>query len=113
MLFNFRSDNGQIRLNGAPIDLVTRSNNNRRFLVNRAVFVPCVSLCRAQRREAPLRFPYSCSFFPGTTFVAYVFKVRVLRLGFSMGAPGTKRAFLQSLSLSSLSPRAATFRAEL
>lgn len=101
---------------GSPIDLVTRCNNNQRFPVNGDVFVPCLSLCEPQK-EAPLRFPIhgglSLFFsFLHSTFVAYVFKVRVLRLSFSMvgvgggvaaaeeeaqAAGNTKRgAFLQS-----------------
>ena len=102
---------------GSPIDLVTRCNNNQRFPVNGDVFVPCLSLCEPQK-EAPLRFPIHgglslslSSLFCTGTFVAYVFKVRVLRLSFSMvgvreggaakegaqAAGNTKRgAFLQS-----------------
>lgn len=35
MVFNFTSDNSQIRVNGVRVDLVTPGNNKRRFPVNR------------------------------------------------------------------------------
>lgn len=109
---------------GSPIDLVTRCNNNQRFPVNGDVFVPCLSLCEPQK-EAPLRFPIhgglSLSLFFSflhSTFVAYVFKVRVLRLSFSMvggegGAAkeGAHRQYKAGRFLAIFG--AATFRAEL
>lgn len=109
---------------GEPIDLVTRCNNNQRFPVNGDVFVPCLSLCGPQKerplsvslfiRQGPLfLFSTLC------TFVAYVFKVRVLRLSFSMVAEGGTVEGRGSLLAAHKAGRflaifgAATFRAEL